>query len=45
MRAVEAWLQGRLTEALPVPYPQRVFTLPHCSKRHAWPKSSFLQKA
>ncbi len=29
-RAKEAWLQGRLTEVLPVPYAHLVFTLPHC---------------
>lgn len=28
-RAKEAWLQGRLTEVLPVPYAHLVFTLPH----------------
>jgi Putative transposase/Transposase zinc-binding domain len=28
-RAKEAWLQGRLTEVLPVPYCHLVFTLPH----------------
>lgn len=29
-RAKEAWLQGRLTEVLEVPYAHLVFTLPHC---------------
>ncbi len=29
-RAKEAWLQGRLTEVLAVPYAHLVFTLPHC---------------
>ena len=29
-RAKDAWLQGRLTEILPVPYAHLVFTLPHC---------------
>jgi hypothetical protein len=29
MRAKDAWLQGRLTEVLPVPYAHLVFTLPH----------------
>ncbi|MGV8953850.1 MAG: IS91 family transposase [Cypionkella sp.] len=29
-RAKDAWLQGRLTEVLPVPYAHLVFTLPHC---------------
>jgi hypothetical protein len=29
-RAKDAWLQGRLTEVLPVPYAHMVFTLPHC---------------
>jgi len=28
-RAKDAWLQGRLAEALPVPYAHLVFTLPH----------------
>lgn len=28
-RAKEAWLQGRLSEVLPVPYAHLVFTLPH----------------
>ena len=28
-RAKEVWLQGRLTEVLPVPYAHLVFTLPH----------------
>ncbi len=28
-RAKDAWLQGRLAEALPVPYVHLVFTLPH----------------
>jgi hypothetical protein len=28
-RAKDAWLQGRLTEVLPVPYAHLVFTLPH----------------
>ena len=28
-RAKDAWLQGRLTEVLPVPYCHLVFTLPH----------------
>jgi len=28
-RAKDAWLQGRLTELLPVPYVHLVFTLPH----------------
>jgi hypothetical protein len=30
MRAKDAWLQGRLSEALDVPYVHLVFTLPHC---------------
>lgn len=29
-RAKDAWLQGRLTEVLRVPYAHLVFTLPHC---------------
>ena len=29
-RAKDAWLQGRLSEVLPVPYAHLVFTLPHC---------------
>ena len=29
-RAKDAWLQGRVAEALPVPYAHLVFTLPHC---------------
>jgi len=29
-RTKEAWLQGRLTEVLAVPYAHLVFTLPHC---------------
>ena len=28
-RAKDAWLQGRVAEALPVPYAHLVFTLPH----------------
>ena len=28
-RAKDAWLRGRLTEVLPVPYAHQVFTLPH----------------
>ena len=28
-RAKDAWLQGRLSEVLPVPYAHLVFTLPH----------------
>ena len=30
MRAKDAWLQGRLSEVLDVPYVHLVFTLPHC---------------
>lgn len=30
MRAKDAWLQGRLSEVLNVPYVHLVFTLPHC---------------
>ena len=30
MRAKDAWLQGRLSEVLQVPYVHLVFTLPHC---------------
>jgi hypothetical protein len=32
-RAKDAWLQGRLAEALPVPYAHLVFTLPHSLNR------------
>jgi hypothetical protein len=30
MRSKDAWLQGRLSEVLEVPYVHLVFTLPHC---------------
>ena len=30
MRAKDAWLQGRLSEVLDVPYVHLVFTVPHC---------------